>query len=122
VVALQHILDAPIEPFYHAIGLGSHWRGQAVLDTQIGAETVKFMCASGRALAQAKQTVGELLAVVRENVADPYRARALKVAQKPPRIGRCFPAVDTDEHPPCRLISVMLCITCLAGGSIATNR
>jgi hypothetical protein len=62
VMALQHVLDPAIEPFNHTIGLGSHWRGQAVFDVQIGAEAVELMRASGRPFAQAEQAVGELLA------------------------------------------------------------
>ena len=55
MVRLQHLLDAGVEAFDHAIGLRVHrWR-HAMFDTQIGAQLIKLVPAGGGALAQAEQ-------------------------------------------------------------------
>ena len=55
MVRLQHLLDAGVDAFDHAIGLRVHrWR-QALFDTQIGAQLIKLVPAGGGALAQAEQ-------------------------------------------------------------------
>ena len=45
-----------------------------MLDIELGAEPVELMLAALCALAQAKEAVGELLAIVREYGADAHRA------------------------------------------------
>jgi hypothetical protein len=100
VVALQHILDASVEPLHHAVGLGPHLRGEAMFDTQIGTQAVELVCACSGPFAQTEQAIGELFPIIRENVVDPHRAGTLQIAQEAPGIGRRFCAVDADEHPP----------------------
>ena len=60
----EHLCDASVEAFDHAVGLGSPDRCQAVLDTQFLAELVKAVVSRRLALSRGKQSVGELLAVV----------------------------------------------------------
>ena len=62
-VALQDVLDPAIEAFDHTIGLRVHPRGQAMLDTEVGAEAVEIVVAGGPPAAKSEQTIGELLAV-----------------------------------------------------------
>ena len=63
VMALEDVLDPAVEAFDHAIGLWMHRRGQAVLDTEIGAEPVELVMPGRGAAAEAEEPVGELLAV-----------------------------------------------------------
>ena len=81
VVALQHLLDAAVEPLDHAVGLGMLRRGQAVLDAEVTAEQVERVLAGGCALAQADQAVGELFSVIRKYGADPDRAVPFEIAR-----------------------------------------
>lgn len=37
VMALKHLLNVAVEAFEHSVGLGRFRRGQAVLDTELGA-------------------------------------------------------------------------------------
>jgi hypothetical protein len=63
MVALQHVFDTTVEALDHAVCLGRSWRRQAVFDIRFGAELVELMVPALRALAQAKETVGELLPI-----------------------------------------------------------
>jgi len=56
--------------------------GETVLDTEIGTQSVELMRTGCRAFSQPIQAVGELLSIIRENVADLYWAGAFKNAQK----------------------------------------
>ena len=62
-MALQDVFDPAIEPLDHAVCLRSHWWCETMLDAEISAKLVKLMLSRGRALAQAKQRVGESLSV-----------------------------------------------------------
>ena len=62
-VALQDVLDPDIKALDHAVRLRVRRWGQAMLDTDIGAEPIEFVLFGGRALAQTAQPVGEVLAV-----------------------------------------------------------
>lgn len=104
MVALQHLLDPPVEALDHAVGLGGLGRGQAMLDAQFGAELVELMLARRGALAQAEQAIGELFSVIRENGADVDRAGALQVAQETSGVGRGLCLEDTDEDPAGRTV------------------
>src|SRR6056297_3219310 len=98
-MALQDILEPPVEALHHAVGLRPHrWR-EAMLDPETGTEAVELVVARGRALAQAEQPVGELLAVVGENTCDLHRRGALQVAQEAARVGGRLRWVDADEDP-----------------------
>src|SRR6056297_1413871 len=72
-VALQDVLDPAVEAFNHAVGLWPHWRGQAMLDTELVAEAVEVVVSGCGALSQAEEPVGELLAIVVEHTGDPHR-------------------------------------------------
>jgi hypothetical protein len=63
VVALQHLLDTAVETLDHAIGLTVLRRRKAVFDAKVTTQQIEFVLAGGSALAQAKQAVGELLAI-----------------------------------------------------------
>ena len=63
MVRLQHLFDASVEALDHAVGLRMLWRGEAVFDAKVAAQLIKLVLAGGRALAQAEQAVGELLAI-----------------------------------------------------------
>ncbi len=70
-----------------------------MLDAQFRAELVELMFPALCALAQAKETVGELLPVVREYGSDAKWACPLQIPQKAARVGRCLTAVDADKNP-----------------------
>jgi hypothetical protein len=53
-MALQHIFDPAVETLDHAVGLGAHGRGQAILDVELGAEAVELVVPRRSALAQAE--------------------------------------------------------------------
>jgi hypothetical protein len=66
----------------HAVGLRRLRRREAMLDAEGGAQRVELVCASRCTLAQAKEAIRELLAVVRANGADAQRANALQVTKE----------------------------------------
>jgi hypothetical protein len=63
-MGFEHIGNAPIEAFDHAIGLGRAWLGQAIFNAQGLAQLVKLVLARGLTLTAGKQAVGERLAIV----------------------------------------------------------
>ena len=71
-----------------------------MVDAKFGAQRVKLMFPGRSTLAQAKEAVSELLAIIRKNGANTQRTRALKVTQEAPSIGGRLVAIDTNEHPP----------------------
>ena len=66
VVTFQHVFDTTVEALDHTVCPGRSWRRQAVFGVQFGAEPVELMFSALFALAQAKETVGELLPIVRD--------------------------------------------------------
>ena len=103
-MALQYLFDAAVEPFDHAIGPRRLCRGQAVLDVKRRTEPVELVCAGCRALLQAKEAIGEFLAIVGKNRSDPDRASTRQVAQEAPGIGRGLGIEDANEHPAPRTV------------------
>jgi len=99
MVALQHVLDPAVEPLDHAVGLGRSGRREAVFNIEGCAERVEVVLACRGAFAQAEEPVGELLAIVRQDGADPYWAGALQISQKAPGVGGCFAVVNADKNP-----------------------
>ena len=63
-MGFEHIGNAPIKAFDHAVGAGRAGLGQAMFNVQGLAQLIKLMVARGLALTAGKQPVGELLAVV----------------------------------------------------------
>ena len=69
VITMKHLLDPTVEAFCHAVCLRRFWRGQAVLDVQVGTELVELVLARRSALAQAEEAIGELFSVARREEA-----------------------------------------------------
>ena len=63
------------------------WPAKAVFDAQVGEELIKLMLAGGVASAQAKQAVGEFLAIVYKYGPNPYWVGPFQIAQDPAGIG-----------------------------------
>ncbi|WP_445810676.1 hypothetical protein [Yoonia sp.] len=70
VMASQDAFVPAIEPPDHASCLWSHWWREMTLDAEINSKQIELMLSRGRALAQAKQPVGESLAVVGQYPSD----------------------------------------------------
>ena len=118
MVALQHLLDAPVEPLDHPVGLRRLRRGQAVLDALDCAERVELMLACGRPLTQAEEPIRELLAPrhclsdqwlsngsIRKNGADTDWVGALQIPQEAARVCGGLGFEDADENPAGRPIN-----------------
>jgi hypothetical protein len=146
MVALEHIFDLSIEPLDHAVGLGRSWWGQAVFSSP--AQNLSNSCLSlGARLRRPKRrSVNSFpLAIVLGPMADLARSvnmvrmrihcpaghcnamsregtSTLQITQEATRIDCRLVVVDADEDPAGGPISVVLCIICMATGSIATNR
>ena len=99
VMALKHVLDAPIEPLDHAVGLRRSWRRQAVFNVQFSAELIELMLPRCYPLSQTKQPVGELFSVVCENGADADGTGTFKIPQEAAGVGRRLIVVDADKDP-----------------------
>lgn len=103
MVGLEHIADTPIESFDHAIGFGRSGFGQPVLYAQFPAQLIKLMVATGLALTRGKQSVGELLAVVAQQLDDLERTGLVQRLQKAARTRRCLVCQRRlNIAPPCR--------------------
>ena len=70
-----------------------------MFNVQFCAEPVELMLPRSYPLAQAKEPVGELLAIVCENGANADRTGAFKITQEAAGIGRRLVVVDTDKDP-----------------------
>lgn len=75
-----------------------------MLDVQISTELVELVLARRSTLAQAKEAIGELFSVVRENRADADWAGTLQVSQEAPGIRRSLCLEDADENPSRRAV------------------
>ena len=73
-VHLEHIGNAAIEALDHAIGARRSGFGQAELDIELLACLIKHVSTTGFRLAAGKQPIGELLAVVGQDLGDSDRA------------------------------------------------
>jgi hypothetical protein len=60
--------------FYQQLRSEFVWPAKAVFDAQVGAELIKLVLAGGVASAQAKEAVGEFLAIVYKYGPNPYWA------------------------------------------------
>jgi hypothetical protein len=98
----EHLGDASVEAFDHAVGLGSSDRCQAVLDAQCLAELVKAVISRRLALSRGEQSVGELLAVVGEDRADPKGCGGVQALEKSRRRACRLVAHQADIDPTCR--------------------
>ena len=67
---VEHVADAPVEAFDHAVGLWAGGSDQAMLNSVLGAEAIDRVAADGFALAGGFEAVGELLAVVGQQCGD----------------------------------------------------
>ena len=91
-VRLEHIGNAAIESFDHAIGSGGPWLRQPVLDPQLLAQLVELVVAAGLALAAGKQAVRELLAIVGQQLVDPERTGLVQSIEESQCTGGWRPA------------------------------
>ena len=81
--AFQHLGDATIEAFDHAVGLGMLGFDQAMLNAVLGTCAIEAMLTRRFALAGGAKAVGELLAVVSQTVRMTNGAVACKRSRKP---------------------------------------
>lgn len=98
-MGFEHIGNAPIEAFDHAIGSGRAWLGQAMFNVQGLAQLIKLMVARGLALSAGKQSIGEPLAVVGQNFLYLDRSSLVQGAQKRASGSSRLVALDLNEHP-----------------------
>lgn len=95
---LQQFADAAVEALHHAVGLGMARRSQAVLDAHAGADLVEGAPAAGL-LVLRREAVGELRAVVGQDLGDLDRRGQLETAQEVDAAVLGHVAVDLQEHP-----------------------
>lgn len=108
-MGLEDISDAAVEALNHAVGSGCLGPRQAMLYTQLLAQQVQLMVATGLFLATGKQAISELFAVVGQQPGYLDRTRFVQGLQE--CLGaRCgFGRLDLHKHPAC-------------GPSMATNK
>ena len=78
----QDLTDAPVEALDHAVGLGMARRDGAVLKVLCGTDPVEAMLARRFALAGGSKAIGELLAVIGQDLADPKGGSLVKIGQE----------------------------------------
>ncbi len=98
-MGFEHIGNAPIKAFDHAIGSGRAWLGQAMFNVQGLAQLIKLMGARGLALTAGKQPVSELLAVVGQDFLHLDRTSLVQGVQKRACGSGRLVALDLNEHP-----------------------
>ena len=87
-VGLEHIGNAAIESFDHAVGSRGPGLGQSVFYVQLLAQLIELMVAAGLAFSAGKQAVCELLTVVCQQLADPDRAGPVQLLGGSSKPGR----------------------------------
>lgn len=65
---LQQVADTSVEAFYHAVGLGVAWLGEAVFSLDALTGFVEFMLACGVTFPFTGKAVGEFLPIVGQHV------------------------------------------------------
>lgn len=98
-MGFEHIGNAPIKAFDHAIGSGRAWPGQAMFNVQGLAQLIKLMVARGLALTAGKQSVSELLAVVGQDFLYFDRTSLVQGVQKRASCSGRLVTLDLNEHP-----------------------
>ena len=78
----QDIRDSSIEALHHAVGLRGPGPRQAMFDAQGQAQLVELVLPRRLAIPGAEQAVGELLAVVGQDLADPDRTGLVQSVQE----------------------------------------
>ena len=101
---MQDVFDPAVKPLDHAICLWPHWRREPMLDVKISAKLVELMLPLGRALSQAKQPIGESLAVVGQYPSGLHRRRSRQITQEAARVGSSLCWIDAHKYPACRPI------------------
>ena len=94
----QDVADAPIEALDHAVGLRVTRLGEPVLDAEQGALTIEGVLARGF-LALGGEAVGELAAVVGQQLDDLHRCGRVQAAQEVAAAGLALVGVDAQENP-----------------------
>ena len=91
--------DAAVEAFDHAVGLWVARGREAMLDLKAFAAFVEGMPARGGS-GLAGEAVGELAAVIGQDLADFHRRRLVQTPEEIAAAGLALIGVDVDEHPP----------------------
>lgn len=94
----QDVADAPIEALDHAVGLRVTRLGEPVLDAEQGALTIEGVLARGF-LALGGEAVGELAAVVGQQLDDLHRCGRVQAAQEVAAAGLALVGIDAQENP-----------------------
>ena len=79
----QHRADAAIEAFHPAVGLGMARFDEAVIKVLCGTDPVEAMLTRRFALAGGSKAIGELLAVIGQDLADPKGGSLRRLARQP---------------------------------------
>jgi hypothetical protein len=95
----QHLGDAAVEAFDHAVGLRMPGLDQPVLDAVRGAGLIEGVLAGRFALAGGAEAVGELLAVVGQHRADHERGLGVQAFQEAGGGGGRFVGSDLEVNP-----------------------
>jgi len=99
VMRPEHLFEPSVEALDHAIGLGRSGLGQSVLDAQSAAQRLERVLPAGVFGALAKQSVGELFAIVRQQGLNLERRRLGHRVEERAGCRSGFVALDGDEHP-----------------------
>jgi len=96
VVCTQDLRNAAVEALDHAVGLRPAWRGEAVVDSELGTALIKAVRSSGLALAVGGEAVGEFLGVVGQGRVDLERCVLVQRLEK--ALGRSAALVGHELH------------------------
>lgn len=99
VMRAQHLFEPPVETLNHPVGLRGSGLVQAMIDAQRRTQGIKLMSAGGVFGARAEQTVGEFLAVIRQDRLNLERRGLGHPVEKRADCGRGLVPLDGDEHP-----------------------
>ncbi len=87
-MTLWNIADTAIEALHHTVGLWGSGLSQAVLYAQFGTELIECMLTRRHTCARSEQAIGELLAVIGEDVFNFDGASLMQRLQEFARTGR----------------------------------
>jgi len=82
-VASQHIGNAPVEAFDHAVGARRSGLGQPVFNPQAGTQLIELVLPRGLPGPRGEEPIGELLAVVGEHLLNAHRTSLVHGIEKP---------------------------------------
>ena len=79
---VEHLGDAPVEAFDHTDGMGAVRVNEVVVDAVGSAELLKLMLAGKGTLAGGTEAVGELFAIIRQNLGNFERGSLEQLSEK----------------------------------------